>query len=109
MNKTDTSEKGLETLIMRHLPGVAEPAPATGGTGFTLDVLKHYTPVASYYRLAKTVAGDPEYDVKKACKKLRVYVESHSKAICDKAEIMLGPLAAYAVTLATSYLCRRIA
>ena len=57
--------------------------------GFILDVLKSYTPVASYYRLAKTVEGDPEYDVKKARKKLRVYVESHSKAIRDKAEIMV--------------------
>jgi type I restriction enzyme R subunit len=57
--------------------------------GFILDVLKHYTPVASYYRLAKTIEGDPEYDVKKARKKLRVYVESHSKAIRDKAEIMV--------------------
>ena len=57
--------------------------------GFILDVLKHYTPVASYYRLAKTVEGDPEFDVKKARKKLRVYVESHSKAIRDKAEIMV--------------------
>src|SRR5665811_1252386 len=47
--------------------------------GFILDVLKNYTPVDSYYRLAKTVEGDPEYDVKKARKKLRVYVESHSK------------------------------
>ena len=56
---------------------------------FIEDVLKHYTPVASYYRLAKTVEGDPEYDVKKARKKLRVYVESHSKAIRDKAEIMV--------------------
>jgi hypothetical protein len=35
------------------------------------------------------VEGDPEYDVKKARKKLRVYVESHSKAIRDKAEIMV--------------------
>ena len=57
--------------------------------GFILDVLKSYTPVESYYRLAKTVEGDPEYDVKKARKKLRVYVESHSKAIRDKAEIMV--------------------
>jgi type I restriction enzyme R subunit len=56
---------------------------------FILDVLKNYTPVDSYYRLAKTVEGDPEYDVKKARKKLRVYVESHSKAIRDKAEIMV--------------------
>jgi type I restriction enzyme R subunit len=57
--------------------------------GFILDVLKHYTPVASYYRLAKTIEGDPEFDVKKARKKLRRYVESHSKAIRDKAEIMV--------------------
>lgn len=57
--------------------------------GFILDVLKYYTPVDSYYRLAKTIEGDPEYDVKKARKKLRVYVESHSKAIRDKAEIMV--------------------
>ena len=45
MSKTDTSEKGLETLIMRHLtgvdglassaaPGVAEPAPPTGSGWF---------------------------------------------------------------------------
>jgi len=52
-------------------------------------VLKHYTPVESYYRLAKTIEGDPEFDVKKARKKLRRYVESHSKAIRDKAEIMV--------------------
>jgi type I restriction enzyme R subunit len=57
--------------------------------GFILDVLRHYTPVASYYRLAKTIHGDPEYDVKKARKKLRLYVESHGKAIRDKAEIMV--------------------
>lgn len=56
--------------------------------GFILDVLKNYTPVDSYYRLAKTIEGDPEFDVKKARKKLRHYVESHDKAIRDKAEIM---------------------
>ena len=57
--------------------------------GFILDVLRHFTPVESYYRLAKTIAGDPEFDVKKARKKLRRYVESHQKAIGDKAEIMV--------------------
>ena len=49
--------------------------------GFILDVLKSYTPVDSYYRLVKTVEGDPEYDMKKARKKLRRYVESHDHAI----------------------------
>lgn len=57
--------------------------------GFILDVLKNYTPVASYYRLVKTVESDPEYDTKKARKKLRKYVESHDHAIRLKAEIMV--------------------
>ena len=57
--------------------------------GFILDVLKHYTPVASYYKLAKKVEDDPEFDVKKAQKKLRRYVEGHEHAISLKAEIMV--------------------
>ena len=57
--------------------------------GFILDVLKNYTPVDSYYRLVKTVEGDPVFDSKKANKKLRRYVESHDHAIRLKAEIMV--------------------
>ena len=57
--------------------------------GFILDVLAHYTPVASYYRIAKTVEDDPEFDVKKAQKKLRRFVEGHDHAIRLKAEIMV--------------------
>lgn len=57
--------------------------------GFILDVLKYYTPVDSYYRLVKTVSADPEYDTKRARKKLRRYVESHEHAIRLKAEIMV--------------------
>ena len=57
--------------------------------GFILDVLKSYTPVESYYRLAKTVEDDPLFDAKKAQKKLRRYVESHEHAIHEKAEIMV--------------------
>ena len=56
--------------------------------GFILDVLRHYTPVESYYRLVKRVEGDPEFDVRRAQKKLRHYVESHDHAIQLKAEIM---------------------
>ena len=37
--------------------------------GFILDVLRHYTPVKSYYKLAKMVDDDPEFDVKKARRK----------------------------------------
>ncbi|OPY56055.1 MAG: type I restriction enzyme EcoKI subunit R [Methanosaeta sp. PtaU1.Bin112] len=57
--------------------------------GFILDVLKNYTPVNSYYRLMKKVEDDPEFDTKKAQKKLRRYVEQNDHAIRMKAEIMV--------------------
>ena len=57
--------------------------------GFILDVLKSYTPVDSYYKLVKKTEADPEFDTKKANKKLRLYVESHGHAIRLKAEIMV--------------------
>jgi type I restriction enzyme R subunit len=56
---------------------------------FILDVLKSYTPVDSYYKLVAKVEDDPEFDTKKAKKKLRRYVESHDHAIRLKAEIMV--------------------
>ncbi|AXA36917.1 Type I restriction-modification system, restriction subunit R [Candidatus Sumerlaea chitinivorans] len=57
--------------------------------GFILDVLANYTPVKSYYKLIKTIEDDPEFDVKKAQKKLRRFVEGHEYAIRLKAEIMV--------------------
>src|SRR5207249_5878590 len=51
--------------------------------------LKTYTPVDSYYKLVKKTEEDPEFDIKKAKKKLRRYVESHDHAIRLKAEIMV--------------------
>ena len=56
---------------------------------FILDVLKAYTPVESYYKLVKKTEDDPQFDTKKAQKKLRRYVESHDHAIRLKAEIMV--------------------
>ena len=56
---------------------------------FILDVLKYYTPVESYYKLIKKTDDDPEFDTKRAKKKLRRYVESHDHAIRLKAEIMV--------------------
>ena len=56
---------------------------------FIVDVLKHYTPVNSYYRLIKTARDDPEFDTKRARKKLRRYVENHEHAIGLKAEIVV--------------------
>ena len=57
--------------------------------GFILDVLANYTPVESYYKLIKKVEDDPEFDTKRAKKKLRYYVESNDHAIRLKAEIMI--------------------
>ncbi|MCP4308850.1 MAG: type I restriction endonuclease subunit R [bacterium] len=57
--------------------------------GFILDVLENYTPVESYYKLSKVVEGDPEFDTKKAQKKLRRFVEGNDHAIRLKAEIMV--------------------
>ena len=57
--------------------------------GFILDVVANYTPVVSYYKLAKTVADDPKFDTKKAQKKLRRFVEGHEHAIGLKAQIMV--------------------
>ena len=57
--------------------------------GFILDVLQNYTPVNSYYRLVKAVQDDPEFDVKKAEKELRAYVESNVHVVRQKAEVMV--------------------
>jgi type I restriction enzyme R subunit len=56
---------------------------------FIMDVLANYTPVASFYRLMKTIADDPKYDTQKAQRKLRHYVETHNTAVRAKAEIMV--------------------
>ena len=73
----------------RHLPFHVYTMKQAIQEGFIIDVLEHYTPVDSYYRLVKTVEGDPEFDTKRAGKKLRRYVEDHEHAIRLKAEIMV--------------------
>lgn len=57
--------------------------------GFIKDVLLNYTTYQSYYALLKKIEDDPEYDKKKAQKKLKAYVESHEHAINKKAELMI--------------------
>jgi type I restriction enzyme R subunit len=56
---------------------------------FILDVLKSFTPINSYIKLIKTIESDPEFDVKRARKKLKRYVEHHEHAVRLKAEIMI--------------------
>jgi type I restriction enzyme R subunit len=57
--------------------------------GFILDVLANYTTYKSYYEIQKSIADNPQFDSKKAQKKLRAYVESSQQTINVKAEIMM--------------------
>ena len=77
------------TAQVKHRPFHSYTMKQAIQEGFILDVLKNYTPVDSYYKLVKTVEADPEFDTKRAKKKLRHYVESHDHAIRLKAEIMV--------------------
>ena len=74
---------------IRHRPFHSYTMKQAIQEGFILDVLRYYTPVASYYKLIKKIEGDPEFDTKRARKKLRRYVEGHEHAIQIKAEIMV--------------------
>jgi type I restriction enzyme R subunit len=74
---------------IRHRPFHSYTMKQAIEEGFILDVLKAYTPVDSYYKLIKKSADDPEFDTRKAQKKLRRYVEGHEHAIRLKAEIMV--------------------
>lgn len=57
--------------------------------GFILDVLANYTTYKSYYEIKKSIEENPEFNTKKAQKKLRAYVETSQQTINTKAEIML--------------------
>lgn len=57
--------------------------------GFILDVLANYTTYKSYYEIQKSIEANPEFDTKKAQKKLRGYVERSQETIDTKSEIML--------------------
>ena len=73
----------------RHVPFHSYTMKQAIQEGFIIDVLAHYMPVDSYYRLVKTVEDDPEFDTKRAGKKLRRYVEDNDHAIRLKAELMV--------------------
>jgi len=57
--------------------------------GFIKDVLLNYTTYQSFYALLKKIEEDPEYDKKRAQKKLKAYVESHEHAIKKKSKLMI--------------------
>ncbi len=75
--------------VVKHRPFHSYTMKQATQEGFILDVLQNYTPVESYYHLTKAIEDDPQFDTKKAQKKLRRYVEGHEQAIRHKAEIMV--------------------
>lgn len=81
--------QGPEGPVTKHRPFHSYTMKQAIEESFILDVLQYYTPVESYYRLVKRIEGDPQFDAKRARKKLRHYVESHERAISLKAEIMV--------------------
>ena len=73
----------------KHLPFHSYTMKQAIQERFIIDVLANYTPWDSYYRLVKTVEDDPEFDTKRAGRKLRRYVEEHHHAIRLKAKEMV--------------------
>ena len=57
--------------------------------GFILDVLKNYTAIDSWYKIAKKVEDDPMFDKKRAQKKMRSFVEGNPDVIDKKAAMMV--------------------
>ena len=57
--------------------------------GFILDVLKHYTSYASYFRLLKASTEDPNVERKKAARALARFLKLHPHNIAQKTEVMI--------------------
>ena len=57
--------------------------------GFILDVLQNYTAIDSWYRIMKIIENDPQFDKKRAQKKLRNFVEGNEYTIKRKAAMMV--------------------
>lgn len=56
---------------------------------FILDVLKHYTSYATYYRLLKACEDDPNVERKKAALALARFMKLHPHNIAQKTEVMV--------------------
>ena len=74
---------------VKHLPFHSYSMKQAIQEGFILDVLQNYTSIQSYFNLIKKIDEDPEFDSKRAQRRLRHYVEGHENAIRAKAEILV--------------------
>ena len=57
--------------------------------GFILDVLRHYTTYATYFRLLKACPDDPNVERKKAAQALAQYLRLHPHNISQKTRVMV--------------------
>jgi len=57
--------------------------------GFILDVLRHYTSYATYFRLIKEVEDDPNLPKKKAARALAKFMSLHPHNLEQKTEVMV--------------------
>jgi type I restriction enzyme R subunit len=78
-----------EDGIIKHRPFHVYTMKQAIQEGFILDVLKNYTTIDSWYKIAKKVEDDPRFDKKRAQKKLRAFVEGNPDVIAKKAAIMV--------------------
>ena len=74
---------------VKHLPFHSYTMKQAIQEGFILDVLGNHTTVDSYFGLVKKIDDDPEFDSKRAQRRLRRYVEGHQYAVAIKAQIMV--------------------
>ncbi|WP_254527513.1 MULTISPECIES: type I restriction endonuclease subunit R [unclassified Sphingobacterium] len=57
--------------------------------GFILDVISNYTTYKSYYQLHKSIEDNPEFNTKKAQRRLKGFVEKDPRTIKAKAQIII--------------------
>jgi type I restriction enzyme R subunit len=57
--------------------------------GFIMDVLEKYTPYKTFYKIAKKVDDNPEFEKDKAVKALTKYIKLHPYQISQKVEIII--------------------
>ncbi len=57
--------------------------------GFILDVLKHYTTYATYFKLLKASEDDPNVERKKAAQALARFIKLHPHNIAQKTEVIV--------------------
>lgn len=57
--------------------------------GFILDVLNNYTTYKTFYKVAKSIAHDPEVAKSKATKEIARFISLHAHNIAQKTEIII--------------------